>query len=96
MCVRKGMDFCSTPLLPISSAHPGQIEKTLSDIHSQSVERLRSLGHTGKHLQLLIIILPDITGNYGRIKRVCETELGIVSQCCQPAHASCEMQRTVS
>ena len=24
----------------------------------------------------------------GRIKRVCETELGIVSQCCLPKHAS--------
>jgi eukaryotic translation initiation factor 2C len=37
---------------------------------------------------LLIIILPDVTGSYGKIKRICETELGIVSQCCQPRQAS--------
>ncbi|KAK6163453.1 hypothetical protein DH2020_000317 [Rehmannia glutinosa] len=47
-----------------------------------------SLVPTRKQLQLLIIILPDISGSYGKIKRVCETELGIVSQCCQPRQAA--------
>ncbi|THG07146.1 hypothetical protein TEA_019246 [Camellia sinensis var. sinensis] len=71
-------------------AHPAYIEKTLLEIHQQSNAQLAS---AGKLLQLLIIILPDATGTYGRIKRVCETELGIISQCCQPKQASkCQKQ----
>ncbi|KAL0460112.1 UNVERIFIED_CONTAM: protein argonaute MEL1 [Sesamum latifolium] len=87
MCCSKGMEFNPRPLVPIRSAHPGQIEKSLSDIHAESSSKLVSMKLTGKQLQLLIIILPDISGSYGNIKRVCETELGIVSQCCQPKQA---------
>ncbi|XP_057480952.1 protein argonaute 5-like [Actinidia eriantha] len=83
MCKAKGMDFKSDPILPILPAHPANIEKALSDIHTQFSARTGP----GKQLQLLIIILPDVSGSYGRIKRVCETELGIVSQCCQPKQA---------
>ncbi|XP_028756822.1 protein argonaute 5-like isoform X2 [Neltuma alba] len=78
MCSSKGIVFNRTPLLPIRSAHPGQIEGLLRDVYKQS---------NGK-LQLLIIILPDIKGSYAKIKRICETELGIVSQCSQPKEAS--------
>ncbi|RVW54413.1 Protein argonaute MEL1 [Vitis vinifera] len=88
MCVSKGMVFNPNPLLPIQSAHPNQIEKALVDVHKQSMAKLASMGQNGKQLQLLIIILPDVTGSYGKIKRICETELGIVSQCCQPSQAS--------
>ncbi|CDP07006.1 unnamed protein product [Coffea canephora] len=84
MCSSKGMVFASGPVLPIQSAHPGQIEKTLFDIHANATARLRD--RAVKYLQLLIIILPDLSGSYPKIKRVCETELGIVSQCCQPRH----------
>ncbi|CAI9774583.1 unnamed protein product [Fraxinus pennsylvanica] len=86
MCCSKGMEFNPKPLVPVRSAHPGQIEKALIDIHLQSTTTLAK--QTGKQLQLLIVILPDVTGSYGKIKRVCETELGIVSQCCQPRQAS--------
>ncbi|KDP43930.1 hypothetical protein JCGZ_05397 [Jatropha curcas] len=78
MCVSKGMAFNPNPLIPIQFAHPGQIERVLADIHKQCTSKL----------QLLIIILPDFSGSYGKIKRICETELGIVSQCCQPRQAS--------
>ncbi|GAY33521.1 hypothetical protein CUMW_275360 [Citrus unshiu] len=81
MCNRKGMVFNCRPVIPISSYNPYQIEKALVDVHNKTTQ-------PGKQLQLLIIILPDVSGSYGRIKRVCETELGIVSQCCQPKHAS--------
>ncbi|KNA05809.1 hypothetical protein SOVF_186940 [Spinacia oleracea] len=73
MCSSKGMNFNPNPCIPIRSAHPAQIEKALSEL--------------GVQLQLLLIILPDVTGSYGKIKRICETELGIVSQCCQPRQA---------
>ncbi|KAL2937517.1 Protein argonaute MEL1 [Bienertia sinuspersici] len=45
-----------------------------------------STSKCNESLQLLIIILPAVTGFYGKIKRICETKLGIVSQCCQPKH----------
>ncbi|KAL2536180.1 Protein argonaute 5 [Forsythia ovata] len=88
MCNSKGMEFNPRPLVPIRSAHPGEIEKSLFDVHTDSSKRLTSMKLTGKQLQLLIVILPDVSGSYGQIKRVCETELGIVSQCCQPRQAS--------
>ncbi|XP_050281787.1 protein argonaute 5 isoform X2 [Quercus robur] len=80
-------DFSRNPLIPIHSAHPGQIDRALMDIHKQCAAKLKEI-EPGKQLQLLIIILPDVTGSYGKIKRICETELGIVSQCCQPKQAS--------
>lgn len=57
--------FNPNPLLPIQSAHPNQIEKALVDVHKQSMAKLASMGQNGKQLQLLIIILPDVTGSYG-------------------------------
>ncbi|OIW05841.1 hypothetical protein TanjilG_23627 [Lupinus angustifolius] len=87
MCTSKGMVFAREPLIPIISAQPSQIEKALVDVHKQSVSKLANMKQEGK-LKLLIIILPDVKGSYGIIKRICETELGIVSQCCQPRQAS--------
>ncbi|XP_027910145.1 protein argonaute 5 [Vigna unguiculata] len=77
MCNSKGMRFKESPVVPITSSPSGQIENALMNLHKQC--RQANVG-----LQLLIIILPDIKGSYGKIKRICETELGIVSQCCQP------------
>lgn len=86
MCCSKGMECNRQPLVPIRSVRPGQIEKALFDLEAET-------SAAGKHLQLLIVILPDTTGSYGTIKRVCETELGIVSQCCQPKNvARCNKQ----
>ncbi|KAK1582085.1 hypothetical protein Q3G72_011699 [Acer saccharum] len=80
-CNSKGMEFNSLPVFPITSATPDQIEMALTDVHKKNIEE-------GNLLQLLIIILPDANGSYGKIKRVCETELGIVSQCCRPEEVS--------
>ncbi|KAM7496848.1 hypothetical protein LguiA_021262 [Lonicera macranthoides] len=88
MCCSKGMVFSPQPLHPIHSAYRRDIENTLIEIHKESSEQLARMGHKDKHIQLLIIILPDASGSYGKIKRICETELGIVSQCCQPKQAS--------
>ncbi|KAI3899299.1 hypothetical protein MKW92_024320 [Papaver armeniacum] len=87
MCKNKGVDINPMPLLPMWSGRSNQIERTLVDLHKEATSKLEKMTGQGKQLQLLIIILPDQTGSYGTIKRVCETELGIVSQCCQPKHA---------
>ncbi|KAI4383767.1 hypothetical protein MLD38_009569 [Melastoma candidum] len=81
MCRSRGMDFNPNPVIPIRHGRSNEIEKVLCNIQRES-------GHPTNLLHLLIIILPDSTGSYGKIKRICETELGIVSQCCQPRQAS--------
>ncbi|XP_011037293.1 PREDICTED: protein argonaute 5-like [Populus euphratica] len=85
MCNSKGMEFHPEPIIQIHSADSRQIEKALQDVHKKCTAKLAN--QKGKQLQLLIIILPDFSGSYGKIKRICETELGIVSQCCQPLQA---------
>ncbi|GMJ10787.1 ARGONAUTE 5 [Hibiscus trionum] len=77
MCNTKGMVFRNTPSIPIRASRTDKIDQTLLDIYRESA---------GKNmpLQLLIVILPDQTGSYGKVKRICETELGIVSQCVKP------------
>ncbi|KAJ1397794.1 Ribonuclease H-like superfamily [Sesbania bispinosa] len=83
MCTSKGMLFNRDPLIPITPGYPNQIETALMNVHKQSMSKLANLKQGGP-IQLLIIILPDVKGSYGKIKKICETELGIVSQCCQP------------
>ncbi|XP_048136222.1 protein argonaute 5 isoform X1 [Rhodamnia argentea] len=88
MCSSKGMAFNPQPVLPIRDGQPHQIERVLADINRESRAKLANMNLPRKELQLLVIILPDMTGSYGKIKRICETELGIVSQCCQPRQAA--------
>ncbi|XP_047340340.1 protein argonaute MEL1-like [Impatiens glandulifera] len=84
MCINKGLIFNKQPLIPIHSANSNHIGKALTSIHSQCNEQLTKMKANGRHLQLLLVILPEISGSYGMIKKICETELGIVSQCFQP------------
>ncbi|KAI3676986.1 hypothetical protein L1987_86603 [Smallanthus sonchifolius] len=85
MCDSKGIVFGRNPVVPMFTAQPQNIEKTLVDVQSRCHAKL-ARDSPGSHLQLLFVILPEVKGSYGRIKRVCETELGIVSQCCRPQH----------
>uniref|UniRef100_A0A2N9G3P1 Piwi domain-containing protein n=1 Tax=Fagus sylvatica TaxID=28930 RepID=A0A2N9G3P1_FAGSY len=59
-------------------ARPDQVKKALKYVYHAAASKLE-----GKELQLLIAILPDNNGSlYGDLKRICETELGLISQCC--------------
>ncbi|MED6155463.1 argonaute 5 [Stylosanthes scabra] len=80
MCSSKGMNFNPEPLIPITTSQPNAIERALVELHNKCAQKRQQL-------QLLIVILPDTKGSYGTIKRKCETELGIVSQCCLPNNA---------
>ncbi|KAG0541970.1 hypothetical protein BDA96_02G062300 [Sorghum bicolor] len=73
MCNSIGMDFNPRPVTEVQSASPNHIEAALRDVHMRA-----------PNLQLLIVVLPDVSGHYGKIKRICETDLGIVSQCINP------------
>ncbi|PKU63673.1 Protein argonaute 13 [Dendrobium catenatum] len=70
----------------IYSRSPAEMENSLRELHRQSIEFSKHRNQKHKQLQLLIIVLPDDKGSYGRIKKVCETELGLVTQCCQAKH----------
>nr|ABL63484.1 argonaute 1 [Pisum sativum] len=82
MCYVSGMAFNPEPVVPPVSARPDQVEKVLKTRHHDAKTKLQ-----GKDLDLLIVILPDNNGSlYGDLKRICETDLGVVSQCCLTKH----------
>ncbi|KAE9601850.1 hypothetical protein Lal_00040839 [Lupinus albus] len=78
MCQITGMEFSQDPVIPIYSARSDLVKKALKHVHSAALDKLG-----GKELELLIAILPDSNGSlYGDLKRICETDLGLISQCC--------------
>ncbi|PIA35484.1 hypothetical protein AQUCO_03500088v1 [Aquilegia coerulea] len=82
MCNISGMAFNRDPILPPYQARPDQVELTLKTQYLEAMTTLQ-----GKELDLLIVILPDNNGPlYGELKRICETDLGLVSQCCLTKH----------
>ncbi|CAI9766500.1 unnamed protein product [Fraxinus pennsylvanica] len=84
MCITSGMAVNPEPLLPVVSGRPDQVERVLKSRFHDVVTKLQP---HGKDLDLLIVILPDNNGSlYGDLKRICETDLGIVSQCCLQKH----------
>ncbi|KAJ7956624.1 Protein argonaute like [Quillaja saponaria] len=82
MCQISGMEFNENPAIPIYSARPDQVKKALKYLYCAALKKLE-----GKELELLIAILPDNNGSlYGDLKRICETDLGLISQCCLTKH----------
>uniref|UniRef100_M8BKB5 Protein argonaute PNH1 n=1 Tax=Aegilops tauschii TaxID=37682 RepID=M8BKB5_AEGTA len=80
--INGGKEFNSEPVLPIYSARPDQVAKALKHVYNVALHKLK-----GKELELLLAILPDNNGAlYGDIKRICETDLGLISQCCLTKH----------
>ncbi|GAA0144984.1 translation initiation factor [Lithospermum erythrorhizon] len=78
MCQVSGMEFNFDPVIPIYSARPDHVKKALSYVYNACTHKLGS-----EDLELLIAILPDNNGSlYGTLKRTCETDLGMISQCC--------------
>ncbi|GLT28951.1 hypothetical protein SLA2020_038510 [Shorea laevis] len=84
MCQICGMEFNRDPVIPIYSARPDQVKKALKYVYHAASTKLE-----GKELELLIAILPNNNGSlYGDLKRICETDLGLISQCCLAKHVS--------
>ncbi|KAJ7297230.1 hypothetical protein O6H91_Y072000 [Diphasiastrum complanatum] len=82
MCQISGMVFQLEPIIPIHMAHPDQVERALKSVYRDIQTKIK-----GKELELLVAILPDNNGPlYGELKRICETDLGLVSQCCLTKH----------
>ncbi|CAN6462956.1 unnamed protein product [Victoria cruziana] len=82
MCQVSGMEFNPEPVIPVYVARPDQVEKALKHVYNACINKLK-----GKELELLLAILPDNNGSlYGDLKRICETDLGLISQCCLTKH----------
>ncbi|XAR57292.1 hypothetical protein NMG60_11025377 [Bertholletia excelsa] len=82
MCQVSGMEFNPEPVIPIYTARPEHVEKALKHVFHACMNKLK-----GKELELLLAILPDNNGSlYGDLKRICETDLGLISQCCLTKH----------
>ncbi|KAF8651872.1 hypothetical protein HU200_063119 [Digitaria exilis] len=84
MCQISGMDFALEPVLPPLTARPEHVDRALK---ARYQDAMNILSPQGRELDLLIVILPDNNGSlYGDLKRICETDLGLVSQCCLTKH----------
>uniref|UniRef100_A0A0E0NJ26 Uncharacterized protein n=1 Tax=Oryza rufipogon TaxID=4529 RepID=A0A0E0NJ26_ORYRU len=84
MCQISGMDFSIDPVVPLVTARPEHVERALKARYQEAMNILKP---QGGELDLLIAILPDNNGSlYGDLKRICETDLGLVSQCCLTKH----------
>ncbi|XP_078148835.1 protein argonaute MEL1-like [Carex rostrata] len=83
MCSRKGMVFNPRPCINLITANPRNLEAALRNLHQRASSNVPN-----GQLDLVIVILPEIRGSYGMIKKVFETELGVISQCCAPKHVS--------
>ncbi|KAB1212130.1 Protein argonaute 1 [Morella rubra] len=84
MCHISGMAFNPEPVLPPLTGRPDQVERVLKTRYHDAMTKLQP---QRKELDLLIVILPDNNGSlYGDLKRICETDLGLVSQCCLTKH----------
>lgn len=82
MCQISGMEFNPRPIVSLQMSRPDQVESALKRIYMEVKRKLKE-----KELELLIAVLPDNNGSlYGDLKRICETDLGIVSQCCLAKH----------
>ncbi|KAJ4817713.1 Argonaute family protein [Rhynchospora pubera] len=81
MCRVSGMEFAERPILPPIVAAGDRLETLLKSRYREAVSALRD--RPDKLPDLLIAILPDNNGNlYSNLKRICETEIGLVTQCC--------------
>ncbi|CAK9204737.1 unnamed protein product [Sphagnum troendelagicum] len=82
MCQTSGMEFRSEPFVPVRNVHPEHSDRALLQLCEEVKRRT-----DGKGLDLLIAILPDNNGPlYGDLKKQCETNIGVVSQCCLTKH----------
>ncbi|XP_047068378.1 protein argonaute 1A-like [Lolium rigidum] len=83
MCLASGMGFNLSPVLSVETAKPEHAQLALTSLHSNVMAKLGP----GRNLDLLLVILPDKNGSlYGDLKRICETDIGLVSQCCLSKH----------
>ncbi|KAG2636871.1 protein argonaute 18-like isoform X3 [Panicum virgatum] len=65
--------------LPIFTTRPDQVEDDIRICYQEAQKEL-----IDQKIDLLLAILPDNNGSlYGNVKKICETDIGVMSQCCR-------------
>uniref|UniRef100_A0A804QJ33 Piwi domain-containing protein n=1 Tax=Zea mays TaxID=4577 RepID=A0A804QJ33_MAIZE len=62
--IATGMVVNPRPFIEVRSAAPNHIENALRDVHKRATQMLAQQA-VGNQLQLLIVILPEVSGSYG-------------------------------
>lgn len=57
----------ATPCVDIKQGRQDNLEASIKSIYKHSTEVISQQGPKGQQLELLIIILPDVSGSYGKI-----------------------------
>eukprot|EP00850_Spirogloea_muscicola_P007880 SM000041S15439 [mRNA] locus=s41:105499:111602:+ [translate_table: standard] len=85
-CNQLGMRMRPEPAAPLQQRRLDQLEVVLKQV-------VQAAAAKAAPLQLIVIILPDKVPEYNDLKRVCETELDVPSQCCLSKHVpKCDSQ----
>ena len=62
-----------------------RLDRTLRNVFSQATQAVHAMDPRAS-LELLVCIMNDKHVAYGDLKRICETDLGVVTQCCLTKH----------
>lgn len=62
-----------------------RLEGSLRHVCGQASQAIQASNPRGR-LQLLVCVMGDRHAAYGELKRICETQLGVVTQCCLTKH----------
>ncbi|XP_078436610.1 protein argonaute MEL1-like [Wolffia australiana] len=82
-CQQIGILFNPAPMMTFApDLRRATLPQVLNHVHVHCSNVLRQSGTD--HLKLLIVVLPERISCYGQIKKICDTSLGIVTQCCLP------------
>ncbi|KAH7434407.1 hypothetical protein KP509_06G016100 [Ceratopteris richardii] len=85
-CQELGINMASTTIVPPylgrrEELEGPQLERCLTTVCTRASKEISARGSSGT-LQILVCILGEKTPAYGELKRICETKLGVVTQCC--------------
>ncbi|XP_078436609.1 protein argonaute MEL1-like [Wolffia australiana] len=82
-CQQIGILFNPAPMMKFApDLRKASLPQVLNHVHVHCSNVLKQSGRD--HLKLLIVVLPERINCYGQIKKICDTSLGIVTQCCLP------------
>ncbi|KAH7284111.1 hypothetical protein KP509_34G039800 [Ceratopteris richardii] len=96
-CNELGVHMAEQAVIPpvlrrLEDLDSSRLEKNLRDVYNQASEAIHDRGPETR-LQLLVCVMAEKHPAYGELKRLCETQIGIVTQCCLSKHVKqCKSQ----
>ncbi|MCO5585885.1 hypothetical protein L7F22_039819 [Adiantum nelumboides] len=86
-CRELGMQFNPRTIIPPllcsrEDLEASRLERSLKNVCMQASQAITALNDPRGSLQLLVCLMGERHPAYGEIKRLCETQLGVMTQCC--------------